>query len=228
MGKAITNRTFPLNSLIKELTVMIEKNPGGSKGIAFFTKELAKILKSYFWQNYSLISGIIDPPLDTSGDFIGQFYLNIEDLNLWQFQEIDGIQVWIFICNINGGITPTSSNCLDIDFVASENISVYDIVTQNGYIADTTNEIYENIVIGISLGDTLVTETGSARFSGQIINLAWNWDITKPIWVNGTGISQSPPDFVNDANQKWVKIIAKVLEPTRICIVDGAVIEVNR
>ena len=228
MGRAIVNK-FPLNTLIKELTLMIEKNPGGVKGVSFFTKELAKILKSYFENFHSLVSSDEDPPqYEYNGQFIGQFLLNIDNCNLWQWQLNNNIESWIFICNINtdNALTPTSP--FDMTFTVTEDIDQYDIITQEGEIADTTSEAHENIILGMSLYNALTNETTVIRIGGEIINVDWNWDISKPIWINGTSIAQTPPDFINDPTQKWVKIIAKVLEPTKIFIVDGSVIEVNR
>jgi len=228
MGKIVTNK-FPLNKLIKELTLMIEKNPGGDKGIPFFTKELAKILKSYFQNKHSLISSIVDPPdYEFDGEFVGQFLLNVHNYNLWQYQTNNKIDSWIFICNVNNSGGSTTTNYFDLVFTASEDISQYDIVTQNGYIADSTSTDQENIIAGMSLYDVASGDKGIVRVYGEISDSSWSWDITKPIWINGTSISQLPPDFVNDDTQKWIKIIAKVYEPTRICIVDGGIVEVNR
>lgn len=81
-----------------------------------------------------------------------------------------------------------------VDFIATENISQYDVVTSKGKRADTADYNTRNIIIGFATTNVLNGFPGKAVGFGQIANAAWTWVKGDKIFLNGLGtVNTLPP-----------------------------------
>lgn len=105
-----------------------------------------------------------------------------------------------------------SGNMPNVEFVASENILKYDLVTVDGFVADSNNLTHANKVLGMAVADTNTGFTGEAITYGEVVNPAWTWVIGDILFLNGTSLSTTPPSV------GFSQEIAKALTPTSILI----------
>jgi hypothetical protein len=81
----------------------------------------------------------------------------------------------------------------EVEYVAHEDIDEFDIVTADGYVADSGNVSMAQKVLGMSKTTTANGLTGTATVDGKVTNGAWSWTVGAQIFLNGTSISETPP-----------------------------------
>lgn len=81
----------------------------------------------------------------------------------------------------------------EVEYIAHEDIATFDMVTADGYKADSSNLSHASKVLGISKTTTANGFTGTATVDGKVVNGAWSWTIGAQIFLNGTSISEIPP-----------------------------------
>lgn len=96
-----------------------------------------------------------------------------------------------------------SAKKIFVDVVAAENLSKYDVVTVDGYKADSSNLGHINKVLGIIINDTVVGVLGQVQILGEIINTDWTWSGSL-LFLNGTSIQSTPP------TSGFLKIIGQI------------------
>ncbi len=81
-----------------------------------------------------------------------------------------------------------------VEFVAQENISMFDVVTSKGTKANSSDYNTRNIIIGFATSNVSSGFSGRIIGFGEITNAAWNWSRGDKIFLNGLGtISKTPP-----------------------------------
>jgi hypothetical protein len=103
-------------------------------------------------------------------------------------------------------------NVSTAEYVATEDITAFDLVTVNGAKADSNNLTHRNKVLGMSTTTTLTGFTGNCVTYGEVINPAWTWVIGDILYLNGLVLSTTPPII------GFSQEIAKALTPTIILI----------
>lgn len=86
-----------------------------------------------------------------------------------------------------------SADKIFIQINAAENLSKYDVVTTDGYKADSTNDLHKNKILGIATVDILSGQSGTIQTYGDIDNALWGWTSMETIFLNGTNISSLAP-----------------------------------
>lgn len=90
-------------------------------------------------------------------------------------------------------ITGITSTPASINYIAQDNISIYDIVTSDGKKANSNTLAHRNKIIGISNITTLIGFLGTVIGSGATItNPSWTWTIGDRIYLNGISLSTIP------------------------------------
>ena len=79
------------------------------------------------------------------------------------------------------------------DYIATENISIFDVVTSDGKVGNSAIVSQRNKIIGLSKTATLIGFMGTAIGFGEITNGAWTWTIGDKIFLNGTTLSTVAP-----------------------------------
>lgn len=85
------------------------------------------------------------------------------------------------------------SSDLLISYIATDNITAFDVVTSNGKKADSSITAYKNKIIGISTTTTNIGFAGTAVGFGEIQNPLWSWTIGDKIFLNGITLSTTDP-----------------------------------
>lgn len=80
-----------------------------------------------------------------------------------------------------------------VEYIATDNISAYDVVTSDGQKADSSDITHRNKIIGIAKTGTLIGFSGFAQGTGEITNPAWTWVVGDRIYLNGTSLSTIAP-----------------------------------
>lgn len=80
-----------------------------------------------------------------------------------------------------------------IEVLAAESISLYSVVTTNGYNANSSTSAHNGRIAGIS-----ITSTGSGFMAevipqGEVENVGWSWSAGEQIFLNGTNLSTTAP-----------------------------------
>lgn len=88
------------------------------------------------------------------------------------------------------GIVSTASA---ISYIAQDNITIYAVVTSDGFIANSATTSQRNKIIGIANVATLIGFSGTAVGIGTITNAAWTWVVGDKIYLNGTSLSTTAP-----------------------------------
>lgn len=138
--------------------------------------------------------------------FAGEFLLNVYDAA--------GVPADIAICQVyncvkvkitkNNGDTISTKigNCENAvangsailtDYVATENITAFDVVTSDGRVGNSGDVTQQDTVIGIAIADCLIGAPGKVVAFGEITNPAWTWTVGDVIFLNGTSLSTTPP-----------------------------------
>lgn len=86
----------------------------------------------------------------------------------------------------------TNGTLVYVDYIATEIISKFDVVTADGKVANSSLYNQRNKIIGISITDTNIGFAGQAIGYGEIQNSAWTWLIGDKIFLNGTALSTTP------------------------------------
>lgn len=115
------------------------------------------------------------------------------------------------------GATPTVNyvvtvnDSVEIDFVASENIAQYDIVTSEGYRADSNDYNTRNKVIGFATTNILSGFPGKVLTLGELENVAWTWSAGDRLFVGvlGATVNAAPAST-------YVQIVGTALSATKI------------
>lgn len=115
-------------------------------------------------------------------------------------QQIDLID---YLSNMSSGIEDDISFVqqfvLNYGYEAGEDIPAYTLVVpdspQKIFKADSNNPNHFGKIIGITIiGDIATGDQGTVVYGGRISNGAWNWTPGDILFLNGQGISTTPPD----------------------------------
>jgi hypothetical protein len=79
-------------------------------------------------------------------------------------------------------------------------------------VADSSNVAHAGKVVGIAAISANVGDNLDVQFQSTIVNSGWNWDVTKPVYLNGSQLSQTPP------TTGFVQIIGVPVTPTTLLI----------
>lgn len=91
--------------------------------------------------------------------------------------------------NLTGIISATDYT----EYTAQDNISAYQVITSQGFIANSNTVSQRNKIIGIANVAVLIGFSGTALGAGVIENIAWTWTTGDKIYLNGTVLSVTPP-----------------------------------
>jgi len=106
-----------------------------------------------------------------------------------------------------GGTIPATNNLLKGDntgnaadskiksseAVAAENLSAFDIVTVDGFKANSGTPAHLGKVIGITRSAVLTGFVADVIYYGEIVNGSWSWTAGQKLFLNGTSLSTTPP-----------------------------------
>lgn len=80
-----------------------------------------------------------------------------------------------------------------VEFIATEDILAYQVVTGDGKVANSSTSSHRGKIIGIAAIGVLNGFVGEAIVSGEITNAGWAWTIGSPLYLNGNVISATAP-----------------------------------
>ena len=80
-----------------------------------------------------------------------------------------------------------------VSYIAQANITIYTVVTSDGFTANSNIISQRNKIIGITNANTLTGFSGTAVGIGTITNPAWTWVIGDKIYLNDTSLSTIAP-----------------------------------
>jgi predicted RecA/RadA family phage recombinase len=83
------------------------------------------------------------------------------------------------------------------EVLAQENINQFDMVTADGYIANSSVLSKKNKLVGMAMADIPTGFKGGVVSEGIIINELWAWAIGDKLFLNGTSISTTSPGAGN-------------------------------
>lgn len=117
----------------------------------------------------------------------------IEDPNIDKElnKKIQNIQNLIDSGEIGGSVNTIIDN--NVSVLANVNITKYDVVTSDGYIADSTVTVNRRKIVGISTETFLIGNYGNIQTIGEIQNTAWAFTVGFPVFLNGTTLSHTYP-----------------------------------
>lgn len=121
------------------------------------------------------------------------------------------ISVNLVVPQSTGSSTGTTEDVM-AEFIATESISIYDVVTADGKVASSNNLSHRAKVIGIAKSAVSIGFTGDAQIGGTIINPAWSFSAGQKLFLNGSTISSTPP------STGFIQCVGKALGTTKILI----------
>lgn len=74
-----------------------------------------------------------------------------------------------------------------VNITAGENLGGHRAVLATGLYADS-GALSTALVIGITTSATAIGETAALRVSGEVTEVSWNWDVSKPVYLGLTGL----------------------------------------
>ena len=98
------------------------------------------------------------------------------------------------------------------EYVATEDITIYQVITSNGKVANSNTLNHRSKVIGISKTTTVTGFTGQVQIGGVIENPGWALTPYENVFLNGTAVSNTPPAT------GFTQRIGKALSATKIII----------
>ncbi len=81
-----------------------------------------------------------------------------------------------------GGSSETTVN-----ITAGENLGGHRAVLATGLYADS-GALSTALVIGITTGATSIGGTAALRVSGEVTEVSWTWDVSKPVYLGSAGL----------------------------------------
>lgn len=75
---------------------------------------------------------------------------------------------------------------------ATETIAKYDVVTTDGKVADSTNVLHKDKILGIAIEDIAIGVVGEVQISGELTEVTWAWTAYS-LFLNGTALSETVP-----------------------------------
>ena len=118
---------------------------------------------------------------------------NTENVNINVSETVDNITISeIFPQGPMGPQGPGGANVEQI-LVAKEFLPAFSVVTDTGYVANSTSTIHRNIIMGVSIADIQSGHAGIVVMAGRIVNALWNWLPGDILYLNGTSISTICP-----------------------------------
>lgn len=91
---------------------------------------------------------------------------------------------------IGGG---SGMDSLSVSVIAAENIFKYDVVTVDGYRADSETDAHRNKILGVSTENIPVGQSGNILIFGYLTNPSWSWTTNNPVFLKDNLISEIPP-----------------------------------
>lgn len=104
------------------------------------------------------------------------------------------------IINIQNDITALqqsvvgNANVLLVDYISQMTIINFAPVTSNGFICDSNNIAHRGKLIGLATEGIFANFGTKAYAFGEVTNPFWSWTIGALIYLNGTVLSETPPD----------------------------------
>jgi hypothetical protein len=86
---------------------------------------------------------------------------------------------------------PTAFEAVEI--VAAEDLPARSFVTAAGRVADSTNVLHMNHVIGITMTDVPSGNVAIVVVEGEVSDSTWSWSADTKLFLNGTSLSTVPP-----------------------------------
>lgn len=74
-----------------------------------------------------------------------------------------------------------------VGFIATENISAFNVVTASGQVADSSIVSHRGKVIGLSIEPVLIGHAGEAVNEGEVENTAWSFTTGSPLYLDLNG-----------------------------------------
>lgn len=111
---------------------------------------------------------------------------------------------------ISGGTGTANKSFITI--TAAENIAKYDVVTTEGFIANSATDAHKSKILGIAIEDIGTGSSGSIQTFGDIDNALWSWSAKTTLFLNGTGVSNVAP------STGFVATLGVIRNPTKIFI----------
>lgn len=118
----------------------------------------------------------------------------------WKIYDENGVYISNEITTISGIISvngDTNQNAWVkfsvADLLASEDITIYDIVNSDGFKSDSSQVNKQGKVLGIAIENIGNATTGRILTSGEVKNVAWNFTPGSRIYLNGNALSETPP-----------------------------------
>jgi hypothetical protein len=102
--------------------------------------------------------------------------------------DIEGVED---VSNIESSGGSSSSSMVSL--VAAENISKYDIVTTDGYIANSAIDGQRTKILGMATENITMGNSGNIQTFGDIDNASWSWTANITLFLNGTSVSSIAP-----------------------------------
>jgi predicted RecA/RadA family phage recombinase len=103
--------------------------------------------------------------------------------------------------------------------VASQFLAAFTVVTSTGERADSSNLAHFGKVIGVTLADIASGFSGNIADGGEVQNLSWTWPSGNVIFLNGVGLTTTPPiigfsqkiGLVKNSSTIWLELETPVL-----------------
>ncbi|SRR6266487_2737370 len=113
---------------------------------------------------------------------------------------------------------PVSDVALTVKILATCKLPAYSPVTSQGKRADSNNASASfGRVIGLNTDEVQSGQIAQVVTNGEIENSSWNWKTGDPIFLNGTGLSCTPPvsGFVQQLGtaKESTKIVIDLKQP---------------
>lgn len=80
-----------------------------------------------------------------------------------------------------------------VSIVAQEDIAKYDVVTADGFKANSNTIAHRGKVLGLATEDILTGFSGEVQVGGELDNALWAWVAGDKVFLNGTTLSTIVP-----------------------------------
>mgnify|MGYP006921407149 CR=1 FL=1 len=101
---------------------------------------------------------------------------------------------------VRGIVTMPNNPSVDenmIDIVAAEDVLAGDVITSDGFIADSNNLLHRGRIAGIAKSDTLTGFTIPVQTGGKITIPSWSWTNGQRLFLNQKQLNPIPGNSSN-------------------------------
>lgn len=85
-----------------------------------------------------------------------------------------------------------NTDAIITEILAAEDIHQYSLVTSDGYVADSSNVLHRDKIVGIALESFNNGFVGKVQVYGELYEPSWTWTLGA-VFLNSTSLSQTPP-----------------------------------